>query len=141
MAYDAVVLPPLRVGLVVLGGHVTGAELVRACQDLVTRPAWAPGFDEVWDLTGAAEVDVSPGELKDLVVSAHEYRNRIGSSRVAFVTRRESLDVLLRLFGVLTADLDREYRCLDTREDAAGWLGLAPGALTELDVDGPAPTP
>ena len=124
MAHAVSIHPEARVGLAVFTGHVTGSEMVRACLDLVGQPMWTPGYDEVWDLSAAGEVDVNPNELKDLVASAHTYRERLEPNRVAFVTRREAVDILLHLFGLLTADLDRTYRCVESREAAAEWLDV-----------------
>ena len=120
------------IGLIVGTGHMTGQELVTACVELVKSPAWRPGDTEVWDLSTAAQVDVSPEQLDRLVGSAHEYAERIGEGRCVFITRRDGVDALLRLFGRLTRDLDREYHIARTREDASRWLGLDAGALDEL---------
>ena len=102
---------------------VTGREMLHACQDMVGHPDWRPGFVELWDLSNV-EVDASPYEIDELVVSAHKLRDRIGKNRVAFVTRRETVDALLRLFEVFTLDLGRTYRTFRTREEAAAWLDV-----------------
>ena len=128
VAHTLTITPGARVGLAVFAGHVTGDEMAQACRSLVTDPEWEPGFDEVWDLRGASEVDVDPGELKRLVAGAHDLRDKFVDNRVVFVTRREVIDVLTHLFGLLTADLDRTYRRVDTPEAAAAWLGVPPSA-------------
>ena len=129
MPYLVTLFPQSRVGLVSGSGHVTGQELAHACGEMVHDARWESGFSEVWDLSGAAEVDISPDELTGLVESAHEYADRIGEARCAFVTTRDGVIPLLRLFERLTADLDRTYATVRTRTEAEAWLGLAPGAL------------
>lgn len=121
-----------RVGVVVLTGYVTGRGAVRAGRDLLTQPGWEPGFDEVWDFLEAREVDFSPEGLNRLVRAALAHRDRIGPNRVAVVTVREVLDVLLQLFGVLTADMDRTYQSFRTLGEAAAWLGVDADLLERL---------
>lgn len=124
MAHAVVVDPSVRVGVVVLTGHVTGGDMARARRALVDVPEWEPGFRLVWDLTGADVVDVSPPGFDQFVASARELHDRVGTGRVAFVTRRETVGVLVQLFGLLTADLGRTYTCVPTRAEAAEWLGV-----------------
>lgn len=120
------------IGLVLGSGHVTGQELVRACTEMVKDPRWEPGDTEVWDLSTAIEVDVSPDELDRLVESAHEYSERIGAGRCVFITARDGVEALLRLFELLTRDLDRDYHIARTRADAARWLGLDIDVLDQI---------
>ena len=129
MPYDAMIYPESRTGLVVGSGHLTGQELVQACGTLIHDPRWVPGFAEVWDLSAAHEVDVTPEELDRLVQSARDVAARIGENEVVFVTTSDSVSVLVRLFDRLTADLGRTYRVVRTRAEAADALGLDPEAL------------
>lgn len=130
MACYVHVLPTSKLGLVTGHGHVTGGELADACVDLVHEAAWETGFDEVWDLSDSSEIDVSPDEFDDLVSCTRAYADRVGHNRVAFVTTRDAVTPLLRLFERLTEDLDRTYQTVRTRAEAAAWLGLPPEALT-----------
>ena len=131
MPYQLRVLPESRTGLVTGSGHVTGTELIQACGDLIGHADWRPGFDEVWDLTGAREIDIGPDELTDMVASTHKHAEQIGSSRCVFVQTRDGVEAVLRLFELLTADLTRTYHTARTRQEAAEWLGLAPGSLSD----------
>lgn len=129
-----------RVGLVVGSGHVTGTELTEACTEMIGRPEWAPGFDEVWDLTSAREIDIGPDELTSLVESTHEVAAKIGANRCVFVHTRDSVAAVLRLFELLTRDLPRTYQTVRSREEAAEWLGVPLGALADPMEDGGPPT-
>lgn len=124
MPHAISVHPDVRVGLVVMTGHVTGSEMLEACQAVVSDEAWEAGFDELWDLLGAPEVDVSPEEIDALVALAHRLQDEFQGNRVAFVTRREPVELLLRLFELFTLSLGRTYRTFRTREAAAEWLGI-----------------
>lgn len=123
MSYIVTIDPDEHVGLVAFHGHVTGTEMLEACHDLVGHPDWRPGFEELWDLV-LAEVDVSPHEITALVASAHKLSDRIGKNEVAFVTTREAVGMLIRLFELFTIDLGRTYKVFPTREAAAEWLGV-----------------
>lgn len=130
MPYDVTILPESRVGLTEGSGHLTGHDLLAACGAMVRDALWTTGFDEVWDLTAAREVDVSPEELDRLVRATHDFADEIGENRVVFVTTRDSVSVLVRLFERLTADLPRTYHVARTRREAEAWLGLEAGALS-----------
>ena len=104
--------------------------MLEACRALALDPEWEPGFDELWDFLGAPEVDVAPDEITALVDSAHQLKAQLQGNRVAFVTRREPVELLLRLFELFTLDLGREYRTFRTAEAAAEWLG---GPLDAVD--------
>ncbi len=123
MSYIITIDSEARVGLASFHGHVTGTDLLEACHDLVGHPDWRPGFEELWDLLHA-EVDVTPREVDNLVASAHQLRDRISASQVAFVTTREAVGALVRLFELFTIDLGRTYKTFPTREAAAAWLGV-----------------
>ena len=128
MSYSVTIERNAQVGIASFDGHVTGTEMLVACQDLVGHPDWRPGFEELWDLSHT-EVDVSPHEVDRLVASAHRLRDRIGANRVAFVTTREAVGTLIRLFELFTLDLGRTYRTFKTREEAAAWLGVPLAAV------------
>lgn len=125
MPRTVTLLPQSRIGLVTGSGHMTGHDLATACADMVQDADWEPGFDEVWDLSAAHEVDITPEDLDRLVHSAHAYAARIGANRVVFVTTSDSVALIVRLFERLTADLPRTYHVARTREEAADWLGVA----------------
>ena len=132
MAYAVTFDPGPCVGLVTGSGHVTGDQLIEACRELVSSEGWEPGCDEVWDLTTAAAVDVSPDGLDRLVESAHGMADKLGGGRCVFVATRESVRPLLLLFERLTRDLDRTYHTVASRAEAEAFLGLGAGALGEL---------
>jgi isocitrate/isopropylmalate dehydrogenase len=125
MPYDVTILPDARTGLVVGTGDLTGTDLAQACGVMARDAQWENGFDEVWDLTAAAQIDITPEELDRLVDVAHEHADAIGENRVAFVSTRDAIAVLVRLFERRTADLHRTYRVVRTRAEAADWLGVA----------------
>ncbi|MEM8559753.1 MAG: hypothetical protein AAGG50_18180 [Bacteroidota bacterium] len=52
--------PRHRVGLIVFRGTVDGVLALDAAQALIDDAAWQSGFDEVWDLTAATSLAVSP---------------------------------------------------------------------------------
>lgn len=116
-------------GYVALSGRTTGTHLLEACRALVLDPAWEAGFDELWDFRAAAEVDVVPEEIDALVATAHQLRERLQGNRVAFVTSREPVELLLRLFELFTLDLGRTYRTFRTREAGAEWLKVSLDAI------------
>lgn len=108
---------------------------MEACGELVGRPDWTLGFDEVWDLTLAREIDIGPDELTALVDSAHEVAAQIGTNRCVFVHTRDSVTAVLRLFELLTKDLHRTYHTVRSRHEAADWLGFPPAVLTDAPGD------
>ncbi len=109
---------------------MTGQEIVDACTSLVTNPDWQPGFDEVWDLTGSSEVDVTPIGLDQMVQAARGHADKVGVSRCVFVVSRDGVEAVLRLFGRLTQDLPRTYHIVRTLAEAEAWLGLEPETLS-----------
>ncbi|PAP75323.1 hypothetical protein [Rubrivirga marina] len=125
MPYDVTILPDSRTGLAVGTGDVTGTDLAHACGAIVHHALWENGFNEVWDLSAAVQVDVTPEELERLVEVAYEHADELGQNRVAFVSTRDAVAVLIRLFERRTADLGRTYRVVRTRAEAAEWLGVA----------------
>ncbi len=135
LSYRVTVLPHVRTGLVATSGRVTGRELADACGHLAHDALWRTGFNEVWDLSESDEVDVSPGGFDDLVECTREYASRVGHNRVAFVTSRDEVTILLRLFEQLTSDLGRTYFVARSRAEAAEWLGLAPDALAGASAE------
>ena len=131
MSYRITLNTECRTGLIVGSGHLTGTELVGACVEMVGLDGWEPGFDEAWDLTGARQIEIGPEELTALVESAHAYASQTGANRCVFVHTRDGVKAVLRLFELLTRDLDRTYRTVRTRGEAEAWLGLPPGALAD----------
>ena len=129
MPIRATVIPEFHLGFAVGLGHVEGLEMVRACQEMTSDPLWVPGFDELWDLRDSTEVDISPEGMDEMVASAHKYASQIGDNRCVFVSARESVKPVLRLFAWLTDDLPRTYHTTRTRDEALAWLGLPPDAL------------
>lgn len=134
MPFRINVLPEPRVGLAVGFADVTGAEIAEACGALVDDGRWAPGFDQVWSLSGARAVGITPEELTALVASTRRLADRIGAGRCAVVDTRDGVAAVLRLFERLTADLARTYRQTRTLDEAEVWLGLPPGTLTDAGV-------
>ncbi|WP_420456045.1 hypothetical protein [Rubrivirga sp.] len=131
MACDVKILSQSRTALLIGTGHVTGYELAEGCTEMVEDALWNDGFNEVWDLSAARAVDIQPDGLDELVSCMHVYADRVGHNRVAFVTTKETVRILLRLFEQLTRDLDRSYHTAPSRDEAALWLGLDPRALAE----------
>ncbi|MEM1115442.1 MAG: hypothetical protein AAF845_12590 [Bacteroidota bacterium] len=129
MPCSVVVRPEARVAVITCTGHTTGAELLDACRVVTDDPAWEGGFAELWDLLGAPEVDVQPDEITALVAQARRLADRLQPCRVAFVTQREPVALLVRLFELFTLDLGRTYRTFLTREDAAAWLSVPLDAI------------
>ena len=130
MPYSLTVHPDKRVGCVAFTGHTTGAEMLEACYAMVNDPAWEGGFDELWDFLPAPEVDVQPDEITELVAQAHRLAEKVQPNRVAFVTQREPVALLVRLFELFTLDLGRDYKTFLTRESAAEWLGVPVEVVT-----------
>ncbi|WP_420456053.1 hypothetical protein [Rubrivirga sp.] len=124
MPYEIQVDPEFRIGFIAAFDYVTGQDLVLACKSLIEDASWEAGFDEVWDLSAATAVDISPDELERLAASAREHADRIGENRVACVTTRDSMAAILRLLERLTPGLRRTYRVARTRQEAADWLGV-----------------
>ena len=122
MSFVCTVRPEERRGVVTFQGAVTGTEALDACRTLVAQPGWEAGFNELWDLHDVTGVDVSPSEISDLVASAHALRDQLAHNRVAFVTRREPVALLVRLFELFTLDLGRVYKTFRTRAEADAWL-------------------
>ena len=129
MPLHITVLPESRVVLIAGAEFVSGTDLARACLDMGHHPDWRSGFDEVWDLSGASEIDITPDELDEIVEVTHRYGHLVGGNRVVFVSPRDIIAALARLFELRTADLGRTYHVARTRGEAADWLGLAPGTL------------
>ncbi|WP_412068873.1 hypothetical protein [Rubrivirga sp. IMCC43871] len=124
MSFHLTTLPDSRIGLAVGSGQVTGDELVGAFETMVRQDGWVAGFDEIWDLSETSEVDVTPGDLAHIVATVRRHSDRLGEGRVACVTTRSTLTVLVRLIETLTLGLGRSYRTFPTRTEAAEWLGL-----------------
>lgn len=110
-------------------GALTGTDLAEACMAMGQDPAWRGEFDQVWDFSGAFQIDITPDELDEIVEITHTYADLVGGNRVVFVSTRDTIAALVRLFELRTADLGRSYHVAHTREDAADWLGLPPGTL------------
>lgn len=121
--------PDQRLAYALFTGHATGAEMLEACHAIVEDQGWQGGFDELWDFLDAPEVDVQPDEISALVDSAHRLADRLQPCRVGFVTRREPVALLIRLFELFTLDLGRDYRTFLTRGAASAWLGVSLEAI------------
>lgn len=89
---------------------------------MISAPDWEPGFDELWDLTAAHQVDVSPEELEALVSTTRENAERFGKNRVAVSSPSDTVAVLIRLYGQLTKAVGRTLCTVRTRADAEAWL-------------------
>ncbi len=117
-------LPEARLGLAVGQGKVNGDDIIGACHLLTQMDDWAAGFNEMWDLLGTTEVDVTPDSVRAAVAAAHDHADALGNGRVACVTTRDGVAMLVRLIEAMTTELDRSYRAFHTRAAAAAWLGL-----------------
>lgn len=124
MPFHLTTFPESRIGFAVGSGYVSGDELYAACETMVKQDGWVAGFDELWDLSETVEVDVTPSELAHLTAMARAHPDQIGEGRVACVTTRTALTVLVRLIETLTVGLGRRYKTFRTRAEAAEWLGL-----------------
>lgn len=125
MPYDVTVLPGQRVALITCVGALSGGDFARARVEMQTAALWEVGFDEVWDYTAISEMDVTPDDLDRLVQIAHDHAHLVGPNRVAFVSMRDTVAALVRLYERRTADLGRSYRVVRTRDEAGDWLGVS----------------
>ena len=129
MPLTVTILPEARLALIEGAGFVTGSDIAEACLTMGRAPNWEGGFDNVWDFSAATQIDITPDELDEIVALTHTYADLVGGNKVVFVSSRDAIAALARLFELRTAALNRAYHVTHTRAAAAEWLGLAPGTL------------
>ena len=124
MPYDVTIFPESRLGLGTAVGPVTGEDFIEAHRRMTLDRRWEPGFREVWDLSNAAMVDVTPDALNRMMGGLIAQADRLRGSQVAIISSRESVEMLVRLINRLGADIGRVNHLFGTRQDAADWLGV-----------------
>lgn len=118
-----------RVATLTFTGTVTGHDLVSALFALYEDPAWAPGYDAIWDFRVITELLLEEGDLKNLVALDHELDDVAGHGRDVVVVSRE-LDLFVgKLFLRLSKDTPRPNHLVTTMDEALVWLnGEAPSS-------------
>ncbi|WP_412061834.1 hypothetical protein [Rubrivirga sp. IMCC45206] len=135
MPFHLTTLPESRIGLAVGSGRVSGEDLAAACTAMVAQDGWVAGFDEIWDLSETTEVDVTPGDLAHLIATMRGHADALGEGRVACVTTRDAIAVLVRLIEALTIGMGRHFHTVRSRAEAAEWLGLDAEVLETATPD------
>jgi hypothetical protein len=130
MAFDLRVYPADRLAVVRLGPSVTGLDLVRASEALLTDESWAPTFRVVWDWRRVAEVLLLPEDVDLLRRRTRALRERLGSGQTAHLVEREDDEATAVMLGLRAwKPPHRERRVFRRATEAAAWLGISPRRL------------
>lgn len=118
------VLPPRRLGVVVLHGALDGPQFVAAMEALYEDPAWEPGFSALWDARRVRKLALDPEDVQALGRRIEALAERMGGGRAAFVVPDEFHRMIAVLIVRKAPRADRDRRMFEHLDDALAWLGV-----------------
>lgn len=111
-----------RIILSSASGTLKDEDLQSHQQALLSDPAFAPTFCQLWDFRGIDRVEVSNALLRELAGS----RSFAPGAKRAVVASRDLLYGLARMFQIMHDDAPEDFQVFRTLEDATSWLGIEP---------------
>jgi hypothetical protein len=119
MPIESRIDPGRRLVVTVAEGTLTGDEVRANQRSLDADPAFDPGYDHLFDLSGVSELRVPSDQLRELAaVTLFE-----PGSRRAVVAPEDVMGALVRRYGSLRDLSDEALRVFRTLREALAWLG------------------
>lgn len=124
------VLPAVRTIHVRCEGIVSLDEILCYEVDVVADPRFDSAYAEVFDLREAEKLDVSQGDVTQIVGYEKSHEQYVGSRKAAFIAPQDLEYGLGRMYELMEDDSPMETRVFRDASAACEWLGLP---LAELD--------
>jgi len=122
MAYQHHIDPGARLATVTFQGPLDGAEIATATEQLYDHPAWAYGFDVVWDFRMISGLHLNVGHFPALVDLDHRFADVSGPGLDLIITGKDIHHGLARLYAHLARNGPRTPIACRSREDAESTL-------------------
>jgi hypothetical protein len=116
--------PELRTLFVELTGEVTANELVDAARKLSSDESVPPGHNELVDLSGIAQTDVTGATLRHVASLYASTDRRPEESRVAIYAPGDLYFGLSRMYGAFRDPSPVQIQIFRELAEARAWLGL-----------------
>jgi hypothetical protein len=123
MAYQYRIEPDRRLAVLTFTGPLDGAELVEATERLYHDPAWAYGFDALWDFRDIKGLHLDVGHLPALVALDRRFADVAGPGADLLVTAKDFHHALARLHAHLSRSGPRNVIAARSMEEAQATLG------------------
>jgi hypothetical protein len=122
MAYQYRIEPARRLATLTFSGPLDGAEIATATETIYADPAWAFGFDVVWDFRQIRGLHLDVGHFPALLALDRRFADVAGPGADLLVTGRDAHHMLARLFAHLSRGGPRHIVACRTGEEAAAAL-------------------
>ena len=117
---------------VVSQGVITQDERMQTIQAWLKDPAYRPGLDTLFDLTGA-ESTPDLAELREIVATIAERAPDIGPKKVAILTAKPITFGVARVFQALAEVEDTPLQVKVFNDRHVAWSWLRPGDVDPRD--------
>jgi hypothetical protein len=118
--------PTQRLARLTARGRVDVREMTRTAIAMVEDPAFAPGTDQLVDLSAVTGSDGVFRNLRALASRGPDFRDRLEGGRLAIVAPGDLVFGLARLYVAAGRDLPVEARVFREAEAARRWLDVEP---------------
>lgn len=117
----------LGVATVRIRGQITLQVVEAAVLELIKHPDFTPGMPAVWDLRGSNLNRLSTDDLRRIAVFNTQHSAERGIARVALVSSEDADYGVARMFEVIGAVPNLEFRTFREPDEARSWIsqGLA----------------
>lgn len=119
---------PSGVGLVFLAGSLTGADLIRTFEALITDAAWCPTYSDLWDTRYVTSIDLRPTDLPALNEARCHFARRYATGRTAVVAPGSAAQFAAQIVQGYSYRSRRAMEIFDRIDPAWTWLGRTAAA-------------
>jgi hypothetical protein len=117
--------PSKRLARLTASGRVDVRDMTRTAIAMIEDPAFAPGTDQLVDLSAVTGSDGVFRNLRALASRGPDFRDRLEGGRLAIVAPGDLVFGLARLYVAVGRELPVEARVFRTDHAARSWLGVA----------------
>jgi hypothetical protein len=124
MPYDIAIRQDDGFTQVTFHGTTTGRDIIAATDELLARPDYDAGLDQLWDLNDVTKLLVGPEEMGELVERdrAHVASGAMGEVHVAIVVAGELRKLVIHLYEYQMRASGQHIRLFDEAAEAEAWL-------------------